>query len=269
MRDRGQTKSRRSGDTENKSRRSGDTENKSNTLRDTAIGAFSSKTNIPIHSWPSDCRPREKLMHAGAESLSDAELLALFIRCGNQQESAIDLARRLLTQSNGLRGLLALPWSQAKRLHGLGIARFCELQGALELSRRWLLAEAANKDLVSDFASAKALIQATLQDKAMEIFVCLSLDSRLQMLGLDEIARGSDQEITLSPRAVVLQALARKARGVIVAHNHPSGHDQASEADLRFTRDLKAALESVGIALHDHLLIGSSAAISFRERGWM
>jgi DNA repair protein RadC len=236
-----------------------------NPLRD----APDSSAGQPIHRWPSDCRPREKLLRLGAAHLSDAELLALFIRCGNKQESAIDLSRRLLQEANGLRALLAMPWKQAKQLRGLGVARFCELQGALELARRWLQAQAAGKDLIRDFASATALLQASLQDKSVEIFLCLSLDGRLQLLGIDEIARGSDQEITLSARTVLMKALERGARGVIVAHNHPSGSDEPSAADIRFTQQLKIAMESVGIVLHDHLLISSAAPVSFRERGLM
>jgi DNA repair protein RadC len=232
-------------------------------------GAALSSAAVPIHSWPSDCRPREKLLRLGAAHLSDAELLALFIRCGNKQESAIDLSRRLLQQAGGLRRLLSMPWQEAKQLRGLGSARFCELQGALELSRRWLQAQSNGKDLIQDFQSAKVLLQANLQDRPIEIFLCMSLDLRLQLLGLDEIARGSDQEITISPRAVVLKALERSARGVVVAHNHPSGSNQASDADIRFTRQLKIALESVGVVLHDHVLIGSGVPVSFREQGWM
>ena len=222
---------------------------------------------MPIHNWPQDCRPREKLLHQGVAALSDAELLALFIRTGIRDLSALDLAREMLQTAAGLRSLLALEWSQAKKLRGMGLARYCELQGALELGRRCMQQNLQRGEVLSSDGAATALIQATLQDQKVEVFVCLSLDNQLRLIALDEIARGTITDIALKPRAVVEKALARKATGVIVAHNHPSGADQPSQSDIHFTRKLKQALATVDIALHDHILICDGPPKSFSRMG--
>jgi DNA repair protein RadC len=221
----------------------------------------------PIHSWPEDCRPREKLLRADASVLSDAELLALFIRTGIGGMSALDLAREMLQSVGSLRALLALDWSQAKKVRGIGLARFAELQGAIELGKRCLQQSMKRGEWISSDASAVALIQATLQDQKVEVFISLSLDNQLRLLGLDEIARGSVTEIALSPRGVVQKALQRGAAGVIVAHNHPSGFTQPSQSDIQFTKKLKLALASVDVTLHDHILVCDGPPQSFSRLG--
>ena len=224
---------------------------------------------MPIHTWPQDCRPREKLLQQGVTALSDAELLALFIRTGIRDLSALDLAREMLQKADSLRSLLALDWPHAKKLRGMGLARFCELQGALELGRRCMQQNLQRGIELTSDGTASALIQATLQDQKVEVFVCLSMDNQLRLIALDEIARGTLTEIALKPRAVVEKALARKASGVIVAHNHPSGSDQPSQSDIHFTRKLKQALATVDIALHDHILICDGPPRSFSRMGLM
>jgi DNA repair protein RadC len=223
---------------------------------------------MPIHTWPQDCRPREKLLQHGVAGLSDAELLALFIRTGTRDLNALDLARQMLNSTGDLRGLLNLEWSAAKKLRGMGLARFCELQGALELGRRCLQQNLKRGDVMR-CDEATALIQATLADQKVEVFIALSLDHQLRLIAIDEIARGTLTEITLKPRAVVEKALARKASGLIVAHNHPSGAPEPSQSDIRFTRRLKLALASVDIALHDHVLVCDGPPRSFSRLGLM
>ena len=221
----------------------------------------------PISQWPLDCRPRERLLEAGAEKLSDAELLALFIRTGTREQSAIDLARSVLREAGDLRALLAMDWTRAKRVRGIGLARYCELQAAIELGRRCLSQSLKRGELLNSEAAASALIQATLQDQKVEVFLSLSLDSQLRLISLDEIARGSLTEINISPRLVVEKALARRATGVIVAHNHPSGSATPSQSDIRFTQKLKQALECVDIRLYDHILVCDGAPQSFNRLG--
>jgi DNA repair protein RadC len=223
--------------------------------------------NHPIHSWPEDCRPREKLLSSSASTLSDAELLALFIRTGIQGLSALDLAREMLRTAGSLRGLLALDWERAKKIRGIGPARYSELQGAIELGKRCLQQSMKRGDLVRSDASATALIQATLQDQKVEVFISLSLDSQLRLIALDEIARGSINEVSVSPRLVVEKALQRGASGVIVAHNHPSGVSEPSQSDIQFTKKLRLALGSLDIALHDHILVCDGPPQSFSRLG--
>jgi DNA repair protein RadC len=222
---------------------------------------------MAIHEWPADCRPREKLLHAGAANLSDAELLALFIRTGTRDVNALELARGMLNSAGSLRALLGLDWPAAKRLRGLGLARFAELQGALELGRRCMQQSLKRGEVLDGDGATTALIQATLQDQKVEVFICLSLDTQLRLLNLDEIARGSVSEIAIRPRMVVEKALQRRASGVIVAHNHPSGSAQPSQSDIHFTQRLKVALASVDVVLHDHILVCDGTPRSFLAMG--
>ena len=142
--------------------------------------SISSSRNSP--NTKSICRPREKLLHQGVAALSDAELLALFIRTGLRDLSALDLAREMLQKASGLRSLLALEWAQAKKLRGMGLARYCELHGALELGRRCMQQNLQRGEVLTSDGAATALIQATLQDQKVEVFLCLSLDNQLRLM---------------------------------------------------------------------------------------
>lgn len=227
------------------------------------------EVHLSIKNWPSDERPREKLLAHGAGVLSDAELLALFLRAGGRGQSAIELARTLIDSAGGLRPLLRLPWLEAKRLKGLGPARFCELQAAVELGRRQLEAELQRGVSVRDPQALASFLKMQLRDEAVEVFAVVFLDSQLRLLAFEVLSRGGLTHALVSPRQVVERALAQRAHGVVLAHNHPSGVREPSRADLTLTETLRQALALVEVKLHDHLIIADGAPVSLAARGWL
>jgi DNA repair protein RadC len=221
----------------------------------------------PISAWPPGERPREKLLDLGPQALSDAELLAVVLRSGAPGKSAVALARELLSRFAGLRGLMRADAAQVCAIDGLGPGKYAQLQAAVELSRR-CLAEPLRRGAVLDGpAAVMDLMRARLRDKPYEVFCCLFLDNRNRVIRLEELFRGTIDGASVHPREVVRQALACNAAAVILAHNHPSGVAEPSQADEFITRRLTSALALVDIRVLDHLVIGDGAPVSFAERG--
>jgi DNA repair protein RadC len=212
-----------------------------------------------IRDWPAAERPRERLLALGAGSLSEAELLAIWLRHGTSRMNAIDLARSLLGRFGSLRGLLSAGREALCRESGVGPARWAELQAAFELVQ-------AGPALASPRAARDYLV-ARLRDLEHEVFVCLFLDSRHRLTSCEEMFRGTVDGASVHPREVVKQALARNATAVILAHNHPSGIAEPSQADEIITTRLRDALALVEIRLLDHLIIGDGCCISLAEKG--
>lgn len=223
---------------------------------------------MSIKSWPSDSRPREKLLEQGAQHLADAELLALFIRTGQRGQSALDLARTWLAKTGGLRRLLQMSYPDASALPGLGLARFAELHAAKELVRRALGEELQRGETMHGFADAARLAQMHLRDLHTEVVLMMSFDARLRFIAVDELARGSAHCVNITPRHVVVKALERNAEGVVLAHNHPSGCKEPSQADIAFTRQVRDALSSMQMRLHDHILIADGPPVSIQALGY-
>ncbi|HWP94911.1 MAG TPA: DNA repair protein RadC [Gammaproteobacteria bacterium] len=222
---------------------------------------------MAIRDWPADDRPREKLLMRGPGALSDAELLAVLLRTGVRGQSALDLARALLSEHGGLRGLLAAPAGRLAGTRGLGPAKYAQLQAALELARRHLGERLLRGEPLTDPDATRRYLIARLRDLPHEVFGCLYLDTRHRVLGFEELFRGTLDGASVHPREVVKAALARNAAALILAHNHPSGVAEPSEADRQITRRLREALGLVDIRLLDHFVIGDGCAVSFAERG--
>lgn len=222
---------------------------------------------MPISNWPEQERPREKLLSKGAESLSDAELLAIFLRTGRQGKTAIDLSRDLLTEFDGLRGIIEANSSTFCQAKGLGLAKYCQIQAAIELGKRYLEENLGKKDVLSSPNDTKDFLLAQLRAYPHEVFACLFLDNRHQIISFDEMFKGTIDGASVYPREVVKQALARNAAAVIFAHNHPSGVAEPSLADKNITRRLQEALKLVDIRVLDHFIIGDNTAVSFAEIG--
>ena len=224
---------------------------------------------MPITDWPEDERPREKLLARGATALSDAELLAIFLRTGVAGKSAVDLARDLLSHFGSLRALLKASEESFCAEKGLGQAKYAQLQAVLEMARRHLAEELPERDALSDPQAARDYLKARLRDLPLEVFAILFLDTRHRVIAFEELARGSLDGAAVYPREVVKAALRHNAAAVILAHNHPSGVAEPSAADRALTAKLKAALAAVDIRVLDHLVIGEGAPASFAERGWL
>ena len=222
---------------------------------------------MAIRDWPRDERPREKLLEKGAAALSDAELLAILLRNGTRGSSALDLARDVLKSFRGLRKFIAADRQRFCAVPGLGVARFAELQAAVEISRRQLTESLkAGPSLASPRATCDFL-SAKLRDLEHEVFCCLYLDKRHRLIEYEELFRGTIDGASVHPREVVKQALARNSAAVILAHNHPSGIAEPSHADELITRRLREALALVDIRVLDHLIVADNGCLSFAERG--
>ena len=224
-------------------------------------------SRMAIRDWPRDERPREKLLEKGAAALSDAELLAILLRNGTRGSSALDLARDVLKRFRGLRKFIAADRQRFCAVPGLGVARFAELQAAVEISRRQLTESLkAGPSLASPRATCDFL-SAKLRDLEHEVFCCLYLDKRHRLIEYEELFRGTIDGASVHPREIVKLALQRNSAAVIVAHNHPSGIAEPSQADELITHRVKEALGLVDIRLLDHIIVGDGVSVSFAERG--
>lgn len=224
---------------------------------------------MPITDWPIQERPREKLLHQGAAALSDAELLAIFLRTGIPGKTAVDLARDLLQEFSGLRGLLNARRTQFCQQPGLGPAKYAQLQAVLEMGKRHLHATLVRNEVLTDPVATREYLSARLRDHAFEVFACLFLDNRHRVIHFEELFRGTINGASVYPREVVRQTLEHNAAAVIFAHNHPSGVAEPSEADRQLTRRLQAALELIDVRVLDHIVIGDGECVAFSERGWI
>ena len=221
-----------------------------------------------LSDWPATERPREKLLAQGPQSLSEAELLALLLgTSGLAGRNAVDTARHLLAVHKSLRELFNAPPDSALAQPGLGNAGWCRMQASLELARRYY-AEAMRAGPVLDSPTAThRFLIARLRDQPHEVFCCMHLDNRHRLIAFDELFRGTIDGASVHPREVVKQALARNAAAVILAHNHPSGVCEPSQADQLITQRLREALALVDIRVLDHCIVADNGCLSFAERG--
>lgn len=222
---------------------------------------------MPITDWPEKERPREKLLAHGPQVLSDAELLAIFLRTGITGKTAVDLARELLARFGGLRALLAASREELCQARGLGMAKYVQLAAALELGRRFLAEKLQRADALNSPEDVRRYLQARLRDLPHEVFGCLFLDNRHRVLVFEELYRGTLNGTAVYPRGVVERALRHNAAAVILVHNHPSGVAEPSRADEVLTARLKEALALIEVRLLDHLIVGDGEMVSFSERG--
>jgi DNA repair protein RadC len=222
---------------------------------------------MTIKDWPESERPRERLLAHGPQALTDAELLAIFLRTGVAGASALDLARELLRRFEGLTGLIAANLEDFSQTKGLGAAKYVQLQAALELARR-AIDEGLRRDTVLNSPQrVRQYLQLQLARLEHEVFAVLYLDSQNRLLKCEELFRGTLTQTSVHPREVAKQALRHNAASVILAHNHPSGVAEPSRADELLTRALKDALALVEVRVLDHLIVAGNATVSFAERG--
>jgi|TARA_Y100000296_G_scaffold28206_1_gene32898 DNA repair protein RadC len=224
---------------------------------------------LAITDWPASERPREKLLECGPKALSDAELLAIFLRTGVKGKSAVDLARELLSDFGGLRPLLTANQADFCQPLGLGSAKFAQLQAVLEMARRHLAQGLQRGDALSSPQDTERYLQSQLRDKEHEVFACLFLDNQNRVIRYRELFHGTIDAAAVYPREVVKVALAEGAAAVILAHNHPSGIAEPSSADRAITERLQQALGLMDIRVLDHLVVGDGYSVSFAQRGWL
>lgn len=222
---------------------------------------------MAITDWPADERPREKLLTRGAGALTDAELLAIFLRVGVAGASAVDLARTMLEEYGSLHHLLSADQQRFCRTKGLGSAKYAQLQAVLEMARRHLEEEISFEDVLTNPESTRRYLQLKLARSAHEIFACVFVDNRHRVIAFEEMFRGTIDGASVYPREVVKTALYHNAAAVVFAHNHPSGVAEPSSADRDITKRLVDALGLVDIRVLDHLILAHDQISSFAERG--
>jgi DNA repair protein RadC len=222
---------------------------------------------MAISDWPLSERPREKLLAQGAQSLSDAELLAIFLRTGTAGSSALDLARGLLTEFGNVRGILEAGQEAFCAQRGMGASKFAQLQAALELTQRHMLQTLQRTDCLTSSALTRTYIRARMRSYTREVFLCLFLDNQHRVIAQEELFYGTIDGSMVHPREVVRRCLHHNAAALIFAHNHPSGVAEPSQADISITRRLKNALALIDIRTLDHLVVGDGEVTSLAERG--
>ncbi len=228
------------------------------------------EARIPITQWASDDRPREKLQRSGPRALSNAELIAILIRSGTPQESALDLAKRVLARSgNDLHQLGTLDIKELMAFKGMGEAKAMAIVAALELGRRRRDADAPVRDSVASSAAAFELIRPVLTDLPHEEFWLLLLDRGNRLLDRVPVSRGGLHGTVADPKVIFKEALERRAASIILCHNHPSGQLRPSEEDIRLTRKLVDGARLLDMAVQDHLIIGGTGYFSFADNGML
>ncbi len=222
---------------------------------------------MAIHEWPKDEQPREKLLNHGPQTLSNAELLAIFLRTGTANQNAIELGRTLLHEFGGLSALLGSSNEQFCQHHGVGQATYAQLQAALELGKRYLSEEIANDEVLLNPKRTRRYLASQLRHYPHEVFACLYLDNQHRLIRFKKLFHGTVNQASVYPREVVKQALQYNASAVIFAHNHPSGDANPSEADISLTQRLKEALATIDIRVLDHIVVGAGHTASVAEQG--
>lgn len=222
---------------------------------------------MAIRDWPEDERPREKLLKRGAASLSDAELLAIFLRTGVVGKSALDIARDLITRFGSLRTLMDADTATLCQSPGLGPSKCAQLQAALEIGKRYLESTLKKGDALASPADTRRYLTAQLRHEAREVFACLFLDNRHRVICFEPLFYGTIDQASVHPREVVKRALYHNCAALILSHNHPSGVAEPSPADERITSKLKEALALVDVRVIDHIVVGDGETVSFAERG--
>jgi DNA repair protein RadC len=221
---------------------------------------------VRIRDWPVEQRPRERLLAGGPGALSDAELLAVLLRTGTAGKHAVELARELLAESGGLRGLICAE-SGARGSPGIGPARRAQLQAAVELARRSLREELSSRDALASPAAVREFLALWLRDRGHEVFAGLFLDAQNRLIAAEELFRGTLTQTAVYPREVARRALELNSAALILAHNHPSGVAEPSAADRLLTQALKAALSQLDVPVLDHLIVAGNRCFSFAEAG--
>lgn len=226
-----------------------------------------SDTELKLAHWPHPLKPREKLLEHGAESLTDAELLAIFLRTGVKGCNVVLLAQSLLTEFGNLRALFAANEHVFCQQRGLGRAKYVQLQACLEMSRRYLAEELTKSTYLDSSASTRNYLKSELKKEPHEVFAILLLDNQHGIIKFERLFYGTIDAATVYPRVVVEAALKHQAAAVILAHNHPSGVCEPSLADKNITARLKQALALVDIRVLDHIIVAGHLTYSFAESG--
>lgn len=221
---------------------------------------------MAIKDWAVEDRPREKLLLRGANVLSDAELLAIFLRTGIKGKSAVDLAKDLLEDSGGLNALMGASEDRFCQHKGLGQAKFVQMKAVVEMSQRYLDEKMRHGSVLTNASAVEDYLKLQLRNYPYEVFCCVFLDNKHRVIEFEELFRGTIDSASVHPREVIRRVIHHNAAAVIFSHNHPSGVAEPSQADQRITETLKQALAFIDVRVLDHFIIGDEV-VSFAQRG--
>ena len=224
---------------------------------------------MQLTSLPNSLRPREKLLEKGAKALSDAELLAIFLRTGLPGMNAIELAQHLINENKTLHNLFNASIDEFCAQKGLGTAKYVQLQAVLEMSRRYLQEPLQNGEPLTSAAQTKSFLQAKMHHLPYEVFAALLLDSQHRIIRFHEFFFGSIDSATVHTRVIAQKVLTENAAAIILVHNHPSGDPTASNADRKITEKIISAMQLIDVRVLDHFIIGHKKCTSFAENGWI
>ena len=224
---------------------------------------------MKIQHWPIQERPRERLLKQGAAALSNAELLAILLRNGTRGKDSVSLARELLNQHQHLKNLFSLSFENFSQKPGLGLAKYAQLQAALEIGKRYLQEGVEHAASLHCGEDTQRYLMAELRNHPHEVFACLFLDNAHRLIRFEKLFHGTINTTTVHPREIIRRALYHNAASVIFAHNHPSGIAKPSPADIRLTQSLSETLKFIDVRVLDHFIIGAKEVCSFVELGLM
>ncbi|UZE95728.1 RadC family protein [Alkalimarinus alittae] len=222
---------------------------------------------MAISDWPVNERPREKLLDKGPHALSDAELLAIFLRTGIPGKTAVDLSRELLVRFGSLRAMFSSSLEEFCSAPGLGSAKYTQLQATLEMAKRHMQEQLQHESALTSPTLTRNYLKSKLIGRPYEVFCCLYLDNQHRVIKFEELFRGTIDGASVYPREVVKNTLDNQAAAIIFAHNHPSGVAEPSIADQQITKRLVSALALIDVRVLDHIIIGNGETTSFAERG--
>jgi DNA repair protein RadC len=224
---------------------------------------------VKIKDWPNQERPREKLLQKGTSALSDAELLAIFLRTGCKGVDVVTLARQLINDFGSLHALFAASESDFCEKKGLGQAKYVQLQAVLEMSRRYLQEPLKKGQPLTSATQTKTFLIAQMHDLPYEVFAALLLDTQHRIIRFHEFFFGSIDCATVHPRIIAQKVLSENAAAIILVHNHPSGDPTASDADKKITKKITSAMQLIDVRVLDHFIVGGNKCTSFAEKGWI
>lgn len=224
---------------------------------------------MPITHWPEADRPREKLIQRGEKALTDAELIAIFLKTGVKGKSALDLGKQLLQEYGSLKKLFAAPLADLLKHEGIGITKYATLKAALEIGRRYHSEPVQIGSVLKNSTMTRNFLSDRLREHKNEVFACLFMDHHCRIISFEELFQGTINRAMIYPREIVRRGLFHNAAKIILAHNHPSNVATPSEADKEVTVFIKEALNLVDIEVVDHIIIGNPENFSFAEAGLM
>jgi len=220
-----------------------------------------------ITLWPQHERPREKLLHLGAHTLSDAELLAIFLRTGTKGQHVVDIARHLIKTFGSISGIYQASEQEFCQTNGLGQAKYVQLQACLEMTKRYLAEELVAGEALTSSQKTIAYLSAQLRHEQNELFTMLVLNNQHQIISFEKLFFGTIDAAAVYPRVVVEKTLKQNGAAVILCHNHPSGVAKPSQADIKITERITQALRLIDVQVLDHIIIAGALSYSFAEHG--